>query len=429
MEAPSFLRRLLGLRDTVSGPAGDVLALCSKLLSERGEASGATLARETLAAWHRLDEAGRGQFFDTLAREYSPEPGAVMLAAEAYRAEPGASTLAQLQGAIEPLRQELFRRLNTAPDGTVTLVAMRRALLERLEEHPEWAVIDADLLHLFRNWFNRGFLRLERIDWRTPANVLEKLIEYEAVHEITGWDDLRRRLQSDRRCFAFFHPALPEEPLIFIEVALTRELATRIAPLLDLAAPVEDSERATHAMFYSITNCQVGLRGISFGNFLIKQVAENLQRRHPRLKTFATLSPVPGFGRWLKRVRAQLGPELAPLDRPGWHEGKEAAALGERLTALGAYYLLHAKQGNAPLDAVARFHLGNGAALERVNALADLSAAGLRRGAGLMVNYVYRLKDVEENHEAFVKQHRVIASSVVEKLARDCPLAASSAEA
>ena len=429
MEALSFLRRLFGNRDKAGGPAGETLALCRKLLSERGEASGATLARETLAAWRRLDGAGRGEFFNALVRDYSPAPEAVMRAAEAYRTAPDPATLAQLQSVVEPLRQELFLRLNTAPEGTATLVAMRRELLTRLEEHPEWAVIDADLLHLFRSWFNRGFLRLERIDWRTSANVLEKLIEYEAVHEIKGWDDLRRRLQSDRRCFAFFHPALPEEPLIFIEVALTRELATRIAPLIDLAVPVEDPERATHAMFYSITNCQVGLRGVSFGNFLIKQVAEELQRRHAKLKTFATLSPLPGFARWLKGARERLGADLAPVDTPGWHEAKDAAVLGERLSALGAYYLLHAKRGSDPLDPVARFHLGNGAALERINTLADLSAAGLKRSAGLLVNYVYRLKDIETNHEAFVKEHRVIAAGAVEKLARDCPLAASSAEA
>ncbi len=429
MEAPEFLRRLFGNRDRANGAAGDALALSRKLLSERGEASGATLARETLAAWRRLDEAGRAAFFDALVSDYSPAPDAVMRAAEAYRNEPDAAALAQLQSVVEPLRQELFRRLNTASEGTATLVAMRRELLARLEAHPAWAVIDADLLHLFRSWFNRGFLRLERIDWRTPANVLEKLIEYEAVHEIKGWDDLRRRLQSDRRCFAFFHPALPDEPLIFIEVALTRELATHVAPLLDLAAPIDDPDRATHAMFYSITNCQVGLRGVSFGNFLIKQVAEDLQRRHPKLKTFATLSPVPGFARWLKGVRDKLSPELALLDTPGWHQTSGAAALAERLTALGAYYLLRAKRGEDPLDAVARFHLGNGAALERVNALADLSAAGLERGASLMVNYVYRLKDIEENHEAFVKAHRVIASGAVEKLARECPLATARAEA
>jgi malonyl-CoA decarboxylase len=420
VEAPSFLRRLFGGR---GDPAASALALCRQLLSERGEASGATLAREALAAWRRLDDAGHAGFFDALAREYSSAPEAVLRAAEAYREAPGARTHARLQKAVESPRQELFRRLNTAPGGTATLVSMRRVLLDGLDAHPEWAQVDADLLHLFRDWFNRGFLRLERIDWRTPANVLEKLIAYEAVHEIKGWDDLRRRLQADRRCFAFFHPALPEEPLIFIEVALTRELAARIAPLIDFEAPVDDADRVTHAMFYSITNCQDGLRGVSFGNFLIKQVAEDLQRRHSKLKTFATLSPVPGFARWLKSVRAQLGDEYAALDEPAWHEGRAAAALGRKLAALGAHYLLHAKRGDAPLDPVARFHLGNGAALERVNPLADLSAAGLENGAGLMVNYVYRLQDVEENHEAFVKEHRVVASNAVRKLARECPLA------
>ncbi|MDX1375421.1 MAG: malonyl-CoA decarboxylase, partial [Burkholderiales bacterium] len=392
-------------------------------------ASGATLAREALRAIEALGDGQRERFFDALASEFSPSPAAVTRAAQAYQAEPGPRTLARLQRTVEPIRQELFRRLNMAPGGTAALVAMRTRLLEGLGTHPQWRAADDDLLHLFRSWFNRGFLRLERIDWRTPANVLEKLIEYEAVHAIRGWDDLRRRLQGDRRCFAFFHAALPEEPLIFIEVALTRALPGEIEPLLELAAPVEDAGLATHAVFYSITNCQDGLRGISFGYFLIKQVAEDLRAQLPRLKTFATLSPVPGFAAWLALQRRRGALELPELDAADWHAAGDPAALGKRLPAACAYYLLHARRGDEPLDPVARFHLGNGAMLERVNWLGDRSKAGLGRSAGMMVNYVYRLEDVEKNHEAYVNEHRVIASRAVEKLARECPLAQAEARA
>ncbi|MCG6951130.1 MAG: malonyl-CoA decarboxylase [Betaproteobacteria bacterium] len=425
METPAFLRRLFG-RDA-HGSAAAALALCRALLSERGEASGATLAREAVRAIEALDDAERERFFDALAGEFSPAPSAVTRAAQAYQADPGPRTLARLQRTVEPVRQELYRRLNMAPGGMAALVAMRTRLLAGLSGHPQWRAADDDLLHLFHSWFNRGFLRLERIDWRTPANILEKLIDYEAVHAISGWDDLRRRLQADRRCFAFFHPALPDEPLIFIEVALTRALAERVEPLLEPGAPIEDAERATHAMFYSITNCQDGLRGISFGNFLIKQVAEDLRSQLPKLKTFATLSPVPGFAAWLSALRKRGELQLPALEQPDWHDAEDRDALQKDLSALCAHYLLHARRGEEPLDPVARFHLGNGAMLERVNWLADLSQAGLARSLGMMVNYVYRLEDVEKNHEAYVKAHRVIASRSVEKLARECPLAQSEA--
>jgi malonyl-CoA decarboxylase len=420
VETPAFLRRLFG-RDAY-GSAAAALALCRALLSERGEASGATLAREAVRAIEALDAAERERFFDALAGEFSPSPTAVARAAQAYQTDPGPRTLARLQRTVEPVRQELYRRLNMAPAGTAALVAMRTRLLAGLGAHPQWRAADDDLLHLFRSWFNRGFLRLERIDWRTPANVLEKLIAYEAVHAIRGWDDLRRRLQTDRRCFAYFHPALPEEPLIFIEVALTRGLAAQVEPLLAPDAPVEEPEAATHAMFYSITNCQDGLRGVSFGNFLIKQVAEDLRAQLPKLKTFATLSPVPGFAAWLSSLRKRGELEMPILERPAWHEAEDRDGLQKDLSALCAHYLLKARRGDEPLDPVARFHLGNGAALERVNWLADLSEAGLERSLGMMVNYVYRLEDVERNHEAYVKEHRVIASRAVEKLARECPL-------
>jgi malonyl-CoA decarboxylase len=281
-------------------------------------------------------------------------------------------------------------------------------------------------VHLFGSWFNRGFLRLERIDWRTPAIVLEKLIQYEAVHEIAGWEDLHRRLTADRRCFAFFHPALPDDPLIFIEVALTDRISDSVAPLLDPKSAEFDPARADCAIFYSITNCQDGLRGISFGNLLIKQVVHELGREFPRMKTFATLSPIPGFCAWLAGVardQPALAPDLAHLDEPDWFANAEIAArLKPQLVTLCAYYLIAAKKDGEPLDPVARFHLGNGARMDRLHWLADTSAQGMQRSAGLMVNYLYRLADVESNHEAFVRDHEVVASHELKRLARDCVL-------
>jgi malonyl-CoA decarboxylase len=291
-----------------------------------------------------------------------------------------------------------------------------------LKSQRHWAGIEADLAHLLGSWFNRGFLTLQRIDWRTSALVLEKLIHYEAVHEIKGWGDLHRRLEADRRCFAFFHPALPDEPIIFIEVALTRGMSERVQPLLDPDSPVVDPVSADSAIFYSITNCQKGLRGVSFGNFLIKQVAEDLGREFPRLKTFATLSPMPGFRNWLATAAKPAEVE-ALLALPDWQERSDAVkVLQPALTRLAAYYLQHARHNGEPLDPVARFHLGNGARLERLNWLADTSGQGMARSAGLMVNYVYRLKEVESNHEAYVKEHEVVASARLAALARECPL-------
>jgi malonyl-CoA decarboxylase len=434
MSAKSFFRRLL---KEVVNPSEELrverqtrkaIDLGRALLSEQGEFSGAALARDALAAYHELPEPGIAGFFDHLVHEFSPDTSAVVRAADAYRDNPSWDRLLALQQIVEPARQELFRRLNMAPGGTVALVAMRQQVLRGLTAHPDWRVIDADLAHLFGSWFNRGFLRLERIDWNTSAIVLEKLIDYEAVHQIQGWQDLRRRLEADRRCFAFFHPALPREPLIFIEVALTRGMSAAVQPLLEVEAPVAEPGRADTAIFYSITNCQDGLRGISFGNLLIKQVVQELQAELPRIGRFATLSPLPGFRNWLDRAIAEPGSipkagtmmqALQHLQTSDWHRRPEIVQqLEPAVLELAACYLLEAKADGEPLDAVARFHLGNGARLERLNWLADVSEHGMQRSAGVMVNYEYRLADVEDNHEAYAREHRVIASADVRRLAR-----------
>ena len=431
---PSFRRMLRSLIHPIdsrsSNPTRDaryVGGLCQSLLSERGEVPGERLATEVLRAYESLDSAARDALFDLLVTEFSPNPVELGRAADAYRADPSQANLVRLQAAVEPPRQELFRRFNMAHGGTSVLVGMRRQLLKTLGAHPERAGVDADLTHLFRSWFNRGFLFLQRIEWRTSALVLERLIEYEAVHQIQGWRDLRRRLEADRRCYALFHPALPDEPLIFIEAALASGMPAKVQPLLDPEAAVVDPAGADCAVFYSITNCQDGLRGVSFGNSLIKRVADELGRDFPQLKTFATLSPVPGFGEWLmngdhplamddhptairrmiEKLRVRQPPE--PLIGP---------AIQTELSRLCAYYLMCAKRGKAPLDPVARFHLANGARLERLNWMGDTSPAGLTRSLGFTVNYVYRLADVERNHEAYAKTYAIIASRKFQRLAK-----------
>ena len=434
MNTSSFLKDLLrkvaapvDSARTAERKAREAVALCHALLSERGEVSGAALARDALAAYDALPANALEPFINLLASEFSPDPAAIADAAAAYAQYPTPQNLVALQHAVESPRQKLFRRLNVAPGATATLVDLRRRLLREIKANPHWVGVDADLAHLFSSWFNRGFLRLERIDWRTPAIILEKLIQYEAVHEIKGWKDLRRRLAADRRCFAFFHPALPDDPLIFIEVALTDGISDAVAPLLDPASAESDPARADCAIFYSITNCQDGLRGISFGNLLIKQVVHELGHEFPRVKTFATLSPIPGLRAWLAGVardQPALAPDLARLDQPDWFADAELAArLKPQLMALCAHYLIAVKKDDEPLDPVARFHLGNGARMERLHWLADASAQGMQISAGLMVNYVYRLADVESNHEAFVRDHEVAASHELKKLARDCVLA------
>jgi len=405
---------------TAGRPADHVIELCDALLSERGEVSSARIASEAITAYRQLSGAGRDAFFTRLTERFPADRMEIDRAIEAYRADPTPARLAELHLASEPRRQELFRRLNTAAGGTATLVQMRADLLNTLADHPDRTAIDTDLVHLFRSWFNRGFLTLQRIDWRTSALVLERLIQYEAVHQIQGWSDLHRRLEADRRCYAFFHPALPDEPLIFIEAALAPGILGYVRPLLDPQSQVEDPASARCAIFYSITNCQAGLRGVSFGNFLIKQVVEDLSREFRKIRKFATLSPIPGFRAWLIAHRELMSPSLASisLDSPASLTAVHDSVRDE-IVRLCAYYLLRAKRGHAPLDPVARFHLANGARLSRLHWGGDASSAGIASSLGITANYVYRMADVEENHEAFAKDFKVVASFTLERLARD----------
>ncbi|MCX8004156.1 MAG: malonyl-CoA decarboxylase, partial [Burkholderiaceae bacterium] len=391
--------------------------------------SGTALAAELLAGYEALDAAQRLGFLKRLALEFGADRERLQRALARYREDASPRHELALHAAAEPLRQELIRRLNRAPGGTGRLLAMRADLLRALDREPDLALLDADFRHLFTSWFNPGFLVLKRIDWDTPALILEKIIRYEAVHEITSWDDLRRRIDpEDRRCFAFFHPVVAGEPLIFVEVALTTEMPAAIAPLLATERRPLPAKRATTAVFYSISNCQLGLRGVPLGNFLIKRVVEELKRDLPNLRQFVTLSPVPEFMAWLARQRHDAGATalpasdrtlLAALDAAGaWHRDPALARrLRPLLTAAIAEYLLRARDGSGRVpDPVARFHLNNGARLERINWLADPSPKGMAQAAGFMVNYLYDLRQIEENHERFVKDGSVAASRAVQRL-------------
>ena len=421
----SVLERGVRLVDGSGGVAdhGALVQLCADLMSTRGEASGVALASDILARAGHLAPEDQLAFFTHLAEAYDPDPEGVARAAEAYAEDQTSEAVTRLLAAAEPPRQELLRRLNMAPGGTAALVDMRARLLELLPENPALARIDQDFQHLLRSWFNRGFLVLRPIDWTTPAAVLEKIIAYEAVHQIDSWDELRRRVEPpDRRCFAYFHPSIPDEPLIFVEVALTKEIPGSIQGVL---APDRDpvlADQASVAVFYSISNCQAGLAGVSFGAFLIKQVARDLQAMLPGLKTFVTLSPVPGFTRWVEReevadedIAAAIS--LAKAGRPDVLESEDFEAAKPRVLALAARYFLEEKRRDGqPIDPVARFHLGNGAELAAIHWKGDVSERGLRQAAGLMVNYLYRLDKIEANHEAYAARRHVEAARGVKSL-------------
>ncbi len=399
-------------------------------MSSRGEASGVARAREILSRYGELTTGPRIAFFEALSERFGPDPARMESAIAAWREKPSDATAAELHAASEPRRQEMFRRLNLAPGGTAALVRMREQLLDVLGHREDLTAVDDDFVHLFSSWFNRGFLVLRRIDWSTPAIVLDKIIRYEAVHEISDWDDLRRRIEPpDRRCYAFFHPALVDDPLIFVEVALTRDIPDAIAPILAQGREMTEADKARTAVFYSISNCQRGLAGVSFGNFLIKQVVEEISRESPKLATFVTLSPAPSFAGWLKRERANEASTalneadktaLAALDRPDWWREEEIAAqLKDPLMRAAAWYFLRAKSGRGlPVDPVARFHLGNGARLERIDWLGDTSERAMAQACGFMVNYLYDLDDIEKNHEAFAEGRTVVASGSVQRLLR-----------
>lgn len=412
-------------RDSGRDLPDDLVTIANFLLSRRGEASGTLLAERLLDRFEDAAAAPRLAFFADLAHGFGADQDQIAVAIARYEANPDSQAEQALHAATEPRRQELFRRLNHSRGGTHRLIKMRESLQGFLPEHPELESVDADFAHLFASWFNPGFLEVKPINWNTPARILEKLIQYEAVHAIAGWGDLRRRLDpQDRLCFAFFHPRLPDEPLIFVEVALSDGVPSSIQALLDEDRAETALEDATTAVFYSISNTQRGLSGVPFGSFLLKRVIEQLRREVPDVATYVTLSPVPGFAKWLHQARAFGQLDFLPpahrkaleiLDAPGWpSDAGRAESVRDALLDCATFYLLLARNPrNRPLDAVARFHLRNGAGLYRMHFLADTSGNGLAQSFGVMVNYRYVPDEIERNHEAFVERHEVVASRAV----------------
>lgn len=387
----------------------DIFELCRALLSEEGDVSGQKIAAGVLSQYRDLSAEEKTQFFNFLNDELDIDATALAPLALHYASAPTTDLFTRLSHAAEPKRQELLRRLNQPPGATAELVSMRTELLRQMKVNPDLARTDFDFAHLLRSWFNRGFLVLKQINWDTPARILDKIVAYEAVHQINDWDDLRRRLYPpDRRCFAFFHPSMPDEPLIFVEVALTESIPSSIDAVLQEDRSPLAAEDARVAVFYSISNCQRGLAGISFGNLLIKQVVAELALEFPHLSEFVTLSPIPGFMNWLKSKPDDDSPAEAII---------QGTATDEDIRIMAARYLVLARrEDNSPIDPVARFHLGNGAEVHDVHANADLSENGQRQSSGAMVNYRYDLTKTESNHESFARNAEIATSKVVRAL-------------
>jgi len=425
----------------------DLLHECAQGIG--GEVSARQRAARLAETYQRLDEQGRATFLRMIAAEFGPDPDAVDKAHAAYQNAVGSdeqwNAESALRNAMRSSRLRILTQFTALPQGVKFLVDLRADLLRFLDQDPALRSLDRELESRLGAWFDVGFLELQRITWHSPAALLEKLIAYEAVHEIRSWNDLKNRLDSDRRCYAFFHPRMPMEPLIFVEVALTDKLAGNVQTLLDEQAPVFDAPRASTAIFYSISNTQVGLRGVSFGNFLLKRVVDDLKRDYPRLTSFATLSPLPAFRRWaeknpdawqaafaesdLERIRRHQKTLGAPIqqasDLPGrladgrWaDDSRLARALQHGLSRLAARYLLTAGESGKPFDPVARFHLGNGARIERLNYLADTSERGRRQSYAMMVNYLYDPDTIEENVEAFSRGGTIAANPAIGRSAR-----------
>ncbi|MDR3512731.1 MAG: malonyl-CoA decarboxylase family protein [Caulobacteraceae bacterium] len=398
------------IRKNGSWPSDLVLTLFQQLAAPEDPPDVLALARDAFTAYRGLSDAEKLTVLRAVAQDYGADDGLLEQAISSYRTDAAAGQAA-IRAALETRRERLIRRLSLVPEATELLIDVRADVLRNLPSAPEVGSVDKDLLRAFEYWFSPGFLTLRRVDWTSSARLLRQLIDYEAVHEITGWDDLRRRLEpADRRCYAFFHPNLPDTPLIFVEIALTKAIPGAIAELLDHGRTPIRADQATTAVFYSISNCQVGLRGIPFGRFLIKQVMEVLAAELPRLQRFVTLSPAPQFATWLRAMRAKQSPlvadlqaELTILDNPEWAERRELrdAVRPALFAACARYFLRPCSAGEPMIDPVARFHLGNGARLEALQFLGDPSPKGLRQSYGVMVNYLYDEQKIDQRYRLF----------------------------
>lgn len=422
-----------GGRALSSSELKDLRQRFSECAEDRG---GAVSARQRAAEigqiYTGLSEDGRRDYLRLLALEFGPKPEAVEAAVKNWTGAGDAphrvAAEIALRDALRSPRSKILTQFNAIPHGVKLLIDMRDDLLRFLKEAPELGVIESELYAMLSAWFDVDFLQLQRISWNSPAALLEKLIKYEAVHQIRSWTDLRNRLDTDRRCYGLFHPRMPDEPLIFVEVALTDKLSDNIQVLLDESLAPLDPAQATTAIFYSISNTQPGLRGLNFGNFLIKRVVDDLSRDFPRLKTYSTLSPVPGFMSWLKRQETYLsrlreahavfhGDAHGFLRSGTWREDTTVSAMIQpHLLEACARYLAQEKSESMPKDPVARFHLVNGARIERINWLADTSEKGFEQSAGMMVNYLYRKGDLEANHEKLMSKGEIAMSRAIRGL-------------
>lgn len=400
--------------------ANSLLSLCHSLLRDVSEAEGLKISRQILDIYAAADVAEKAAFFSAVSQEFGPDDAALTAAVADW--PPGDIDAARaLHFVAEPQTQELIRSINRVPGATAELVAMRADLLALAKQNPQLRGLDSDFQHLFASWFNRGFLEMRQINWSTSAQILEKVITYEAVHEIADWDDLHQRVgDPDRMLFAFLHPAMPDDPLIFVEVALLSEVPDAIGPILAADRKRTDLDTATVATFYSISNCHAGLRGVSFGNFLIKQVVAELQKLRPNLKTFVTLSPVPGFRKWVAQSLQNGDALLSDTDKEMLSElGEHDLPQDDCITQLAARFLTQAKRASGTVaDPVAHLHLGNGATLLRIHPGADLSLRGTENSWGVMVNYLYDGETIEQNHQAYASDHDVSASPRVTALSK-----------
>lgn len=405
-------------------PTKVLFRLCEDLISHKGVASGVALAREVVYRYQSLKTKDKLAFLLEINKKFCPDLKKIKEAADDFSLAPDEESLRNLSITMESNRRKLFSRMNMAPNGTPAIVDLRQDLLGFMRDHPELKELDEDLKQLLTSWFNPGFLTLRRIDWDTEASILEKIIQYEAVHSIENWNDLKQRLVADRRCFAYFHPALEDEPLIFVEVALTKGVASSVQAIFKHNGP--GREEANTAIFYSINNCQQGLRQIPLGNFLIKRVVAELEQELPSIKTYCTLSPVTGFAKWLRNelesdereVFTKKEKEILGLvEQQNWDRDKERCdVLQKPLLKACAHYLVNLKRNGRPINAVARFHFGNGASLHRINWMGDTSNNGIAEYLGLLVNYLYDPKSIESNHESYVQQGKLAISKSIRSL-------------
>jgi malonyl-CoA decarboxylase len=416
--------KYLDLRRIRGTSPQNLLALCRDLVSHKGVASGLALARQLVNRYENLKREEKLDFLRSLNKTMGPDLESIKKIAVKFSKSPDEKLLGDLSASIASDRQKLFSRMIMAPNGTKVLVKLREDLIDFIKVHPELKPMDNDLRELLTSWFNPGFLELRKIDWNTEASILEKIIRYEAVHDIKNWNDLKQRLAPNRRCFAYFHPSLEDEPLIFVEIALTKGIPGSIQSIINESSG--ETRNFDTAIFYSINNCQKGLRKIPLGNFLIKMVVNELAEELPQLKNFSTLSPVPGFAEWLnkeinrnddKLLSEKEKETLSLLKDENWHSDKNKVSLLKKpLERLCAHYLINEKRYHKPLDPVARFHFGNGAQLYRINWLGNTSNYGMERSFGLMVNYLYDLKQIEKNHEAYLQTGELAVSKSVRGL-------------